>query len=318
MDLTDLKLLQTAIVLSEVRNFSRAAKLLGIQQPALTKRVNELEEYVGFKLFIRTTQLVEPTDSCRELVKEARTSVLHAERAIQVAKATELGAQAVLHIGKSHYLDPYLLSMLNSVILPLHPHVKVELSTASYSQLEQEVLMGKLDMAVISGVSENPAITQIELSSSPLYILMLEYNRLASEFELKINQLGGLRWALFERPVNPHLFDAIMAASESQGGTPALLHHVASAEEAAQVIYNEMSDIAFLTRAGAWRVARNGLSMRPLAEERLSLVSTLIAHRDNASKVVSEFTRVLKRKLEAPKGVQLNLPLQKKPVRKAS
>ena len=235
-----------------------------------------------------------------------------------MAKATELGAQAVLHVGKSHYLDPYLLSMLNSVTLPLHPHVKVELSTASYSQLEQEVLMGKLDMAVISGMSENPAITQIELSSSPLYILMLEYSRLASEFELQINQLGGLRWALFERLVNPHLFDAIMAAAESQGGTPALRHHVATAEEAAQAIYNEISDVAFLTRAGAWRVARNGLSMRPLAEEGLSLVSTLIARRDNESKVVSEFTRVLKRKLDAPKGVQLDLPLHKKPVRKAS
>lgn len=318
MDLPDLKLLNTAIVLSEVRNFSRAAKLLGIQQPALTKRVNELEEFVGFKLFIRTTQMVEPTDSCRELVKEARTSVLHAERAIQVAKATELGAQAVLHIGKSQDLDPYLLSMLNSVTLPLHPHVKVELSTASYSQLEQEVLVGKLDMAVISGVSENPAITQNELSSAPLYILMLEFSRLASEFELKMNQLGGLRWALFERPVNPHLFDKIMAAAESQGGIPALLHHVATAEEAAQVIYNEMSDIAFLTRAGAWRVARNGLAMRPLAEERLSLVSTLIARCDNDSKVVSEFARVLTRKLDAPKRVQLDLPLQKKSVRKAS
>ena len=142
MNAPDLKLLQTAIVLSEVRNYSRAAKVLGIQQPALTKRVLELEEFVGFKLFIRTTQFVEPTDSCRELVKEARVSVFHAERAIQVAKATEQGAQAVLHIGKSQYLDPYLLSMLNSVSLPLHPNVKILFSNLTYAQLEQEVLLG--------------------------------------------------------------------------------------------------------------------------------------------------------------------------------
>jgi DNA-binding transcriptional LysR family regulator len=262
MDLPDLKLLQTAIVLSEVRNYSRAAKQLGIQQPALTKRINELEEFVGFKLFIRTTQFVEPTDSCRELVKEARSSVFHAEWAIQVAKATEQGAQAVLHIGKSQYLDPYLLSMLNSVSLPLHPNVKVVLTTMTYARLEQEVLMGRLDIAVVSGGSDNPAITQIELSRSPFYLLMSDQCPLAAEFELKMSQLGGLRWALFDRIVNFRLFDTIMQVAESQGGTPASLQHVATAEEAAQVIYSEMSDVAFLTRAGAWRVARNGLAMR--------------------------------------------------------
>ena len=169
---------------------------------------------------------------------------------------------------------------------------------------------------MVSGRSENPAITQLELARSSFYILMSEQFHLSSE-------LAGLRWILFDRLVDASLYDTVMRVAESEGGVPVAVHHVATAEEAAQVLYNESSDIAFLTRADAWRVARNGLSMRPFGEERLPLISTLIARRDNSSKIVSEFTRVLKRKLDAPRGVQLNLrgvqlnlPWQKKPVLK--
>ena len=99
MKLPDIHLLQAAIMLADVRNYSRAARKLGIQQPTLTKRILELEHLIGFQLFLRSTQSVEPTDACRQLVEEARQCIFHAERAVYVARVANQGAQAVLHIG---------------------------------------------------------------------------------------------------------------------------------------------------------------------------------------------------------------------------
>jgi hypothetical protein len=73
-------------------------------------------------------------------------------------------------------------------------------------------------MAVVSVGSDNPAITQLELSRSPFYIFTSEHCHLASEFELKFNQLGGLRLALFERISNPRIFGTIIEAAGSRGG----------------------------------------------------------------------------------------------------
>lgn len=43
----DIRLLQGAITVAEELNLSRAAERLGITQPALTKRIHELEQRLG-------------------------------------------------------------------------------------------------------------------------------------------------------------------------------------------------------------------------------------------------------------------------------
>ncbi len=60
--------------------------------------------------------------------------------------------------------------MLNSVTLPFHPQVKVELSTTSYSQLEQEVLMGKLDGGDFRGVGESSDYSDRAVTLAVLYL----------------------------------------------------------------------------------------------------------------------------------------------------
>jgi DNA-binding transcriptional LysR family regulator len=309
MNLPDIHLLQAAVMLAEVRNYSRAARKLGIQQPTLTKRILELEHLIGFQLFLRSTQFVEPTDACRQLVEEAKHCVFHAERAVHVARLAEQGARAVLHIGKSQYTDPYLISMLTSISLPLFPNLEVSFSSMSFSELETEVLLGKLDLAVATGDFENPKITQLELMHTPFYLAIPERSPLAAFKELTLTHLNQKAWLLFERHVHPPLYDSLLRASTEEGAKPRSVRHVVTAEEAAQELYAGTGEVAFLTRAGAWRIARNGLTMRPLTHSHLTLSSKLIARSDDSSRIVSEFARTLKLKLDKPKRVQLNLPL---------
>ena len=63
-----------------------------------------------------------------------------------------------------------------------------------------------------------------------------------------------------------------------------------SPEEAAELV-REHRGLAFLPRAAAWRVARDGLTMRPLVEDRLRLVTSLAAHIDSKSRLVNEFVK---------------------------
>jgi hypothetical protein len=73
-----------------------------------------------------------------------------------------------------------------------------------------------------------------------------------------------------------------------------------SGEERAQELYAGLGDAAFLTRAGAWRIACNGLTMRPLLQPQLSISSKLIARANDSSRVVSEFVRTLRGKVDSP------------------
>ncbi len=127
MALPEIRLLQAAIVLAEELNFSRAAERLHLTQPALSKQIVELEGQLGFRLFERNHQIVELTDAGRAFVEEAREAVLHTERAVVAAKAVFNGADEVLNVGKSACEDPFLVSTLLSVRLPLFPGMRVKL-----------------------------------------------------------------------------------------------------------------------------------------------------------------------------------------------
>jgi len=113
--------LQAAIALAEELNYSRAAARLRIEQSTLSKRIVELESQIDLRLFVRNHQTVELTDAGRHFVEDARNAVLYAERAVADARAALRGADEVLHIGRSVYADPYLVTAIQSIQLSSFP-----------------------------------------------------------------------------------------------------------------------------------------------------------------------------------------------------
>jgi DNA-binding transcriptional LysR family regulator len=100
-------------------HFTRAAQLVGLSQPMLTKNIQELERIVGGLLFDRIGKTVTLTDGGRAYVAQARLGLLYGERAVQAARAVMQGADVPLHIGRSPYTAPFLVTTLRSIQLPL-------------------------------------------------------------------------------------------------------------------------------------------------------------------------------------------------------
>jgi DNA-binding transcriptional LysR family regulator len=128
MVLPEIRLLETAIVLAEELHFSRTAGRLNIDQSTVSRRIDELEGELGFRLFQRNHQFVEPTEAGRKFVEQARLALLHVERAVQTGRSANDDAEAILNLGRSPYTDPFLITTLLSIKLPLYPQLKIELS----------------------------------------------------------------------------------------------------------------------------------------------------------------------------------------------
>jgi DNA-binding transcriptional LysR family regulator len=99
----EVRLLVAIVTLSEELNFTRAAKRLGITQSGLSRRVGSLEKKHRIKLFERDHANVVLTEAGRVFVEEAKLSLMHDERAIEVARAVSEGLESVLTIGRSPY-----------------------------------------------------------------------------------------------------------------------------------------------------------------------------------------------------------------------
>jgi DNA-binding transcriptional LysR family regulator len=308
MNLPDFRLLQAAIALSEDLNFSRAAERLHIVQPTLSKQILELETQLGFRLFIRSSQSVEMTDACQPFVKEAKEAVFHAERAVNLARAAAQGAQSVVSIGRSPYVDPYLVSMMSTVTLPLYPDIQLNFTSLLAPELEHRLLSGKLDLAIITAPTETPKLIRTEIAKSSLYVAMSMGDSLATQYNVAIKDLDQRDCILFERSVHPMVYDGIFALASKEHIQFRQVQHVMTAEEAAQML-RDGRRVAILTRTGAWRISEHGITIRPIVDESLMLSTTLVMRSDNHSRLLNEFTRAYMKRLSSKPASQLKLKL---------
>jgi DNA-binding transcriptional LysR family regulator len=305
----DTKLLRAAVVLAEELNFCRAADKLHICQSTLSKQIIALEDFLGYELFSRDSRRVATTPSGDKFVPEARLSLLHQERAIQLSREANRDREITLHIGKSPYTDPYLLSNILSFRLPLFPNLKIQLTSKFASELSHDLLNGTLDLAFLTGLPTTPRLSSVTVANQSFFVAMLEDDDLAQYAEVTGPQLEGVSCILFERHVHPPLYDALRSATKAATKPGTSIQHIMTAEEASHFVLRGFG-VAILGQAGAWRIAQNGITIRPLNVTGIGLETRLACRVDSQARVVSEFHRGFVRRLKENSGAkQLRLGL---------
>jgi len=294
----DTKHMESIIAVFEELSFTLAAQKTRISQPMLTRNVAEVETDLGIRLFERDRKTVKVTPAGRAYVEKARLSLLYGEQACHAARAVGQNADALLNVGRSPYTDPFLISTLRSLQLSSFPRLKIELSSQYSCDLVHELLAGGLDLALPTQPPKSPLLTTVKVAESPFYIAMSEEDELASNSSITLDAMAGRTWIIFERRLHPPLYDSVMQAAEKRKVIPARIQHITAPEEAFPFVLKD-SCIAFLVKAGALLMARNGVTVRPLEEDGLSLKTYLASRADNRSKVVSALVRGFVQKMSS-------------------
>ena len=300
MTQNETKFMDSAMALAETLHFTKAARRLRISQPQLTKNIQELEDTVGVRLFDRDRKSVVLNDAGRAYLEQAKLSIMYAERAFQAVKDAVREADTALHVGRSPYTDPFLISTLDSIQLPLYTRLRIEISSHYSCELVDEILAGTLDVAIVTEPPESPLLTTVQIAELPFYIAMSKRDKLAAGPTVMLEALSNYCWILFERRLHPPLYDHVLHLAQDRKIAPKKIRHITAPEEAFPLVEAGQC-IAFVVKTGALLLARNGVTVRPLQEPALKLKTYLVSRADNESKLVSEFVRTYMRKLSPPK-----------------
>jgi DNA-binding transcriptional LysR family regulator len=145
----NLDLLPIAFALYDERSVSRAAKTLGMSQPAVSMALRKLRSNFNDPLFIRAPNGIAPTPRAHALVKASRPLLerLHedllSERDFDPAQSTRVFTVALSDVGEIVFL-PRLLERLRAEA----PHCQVRSVSMPPQQLARALERGEVDLAV--------------------------------------------------------------------------------------------------------------------------------------------------------------------------
>lgn len=101
----DLDWLKDFLALAEHRSFSRAAEARHVTQPAFSRRIRALEDWIGTPLFLRGAQGTTPTRAGEDFRPQAEALLRDLEHARRDAQAAGERAAASLAIAATHALS---------------------------------------------------------------------------------------------------------------------------------------------------------------------------------------------------------------------
>lgn len=156
----DLFSMKCYLSVAKYLNLSMAAKEMFISQPAMSSKMNLLEEEFGVRLLIRSRQKVELTEAGKYIKDEFDHMIAHYEGIKFQAHKIAAGKNH-LSIG---YHGPAEWANINNIIkdfCELNPHVEVDVVVGGWGPLTLDVIKGKLDI-LFDEKSETDDIPSLE------------------------------------------------------------------------------------------------------------------------------------------------------------
>ena len=163
--------LNAFLVLAEQRNFTRAAALCHLSQPAFSALVKALEDTVGARLFDRTTRSVELTAEGRVLIDPARRLLRDADGALadvrdHAARRRGRVAIALLPSLAAGWLPPLLAQFHRQ-----HPGIELDVADVLSDACIERVRAGSADFALASTRTATPELHTEEFCRDQFHLV---------------------------------------------------------------------------------------------------------------------------------------------------
>jgi LysR family transcriptional regulator, carnitine catabolism transcriptional activator len=163
----DIVELRSLCAAAELGSLGRAAIRLHVSQPALSKRLHNLESIVGVELLERSPQGVKLTPAGRRLYEEARRLLEQADRVQEVIGGLKRAGGPV-RLAASHSAVESFVGELLGQLSGRHENGKVELITANSSVVRDLVADGRADLGVAASRPHRtpyPGVREVTVSA---------------------------------------------------------------------------------------------------------------------------------------------------------
>jgi len=284
--------LRCFITLADVLNYRKAARQLYISQPALSRRISDLEHDCGFELFERSTRCVSLTENGKACLEQARRCLRELE--LLDNKIEEIRHPAVrrFSIGFTTVGHTRLLSALINAAKQKYHHIQITPVHQPAQTLLESILEKRADLGLhcLYSMRSKPK----ELEVVPLYhpgfsAKVPVHHPLANKKTLSLYDLHRENLLIFQQSHDRETFDAIMNLFAGYGVAPRFTQVAGHAEVE---VYMENGQAISL--ASAYPYPTDNSRIIPVKELGEEFSVCAIYRKDNTDPLITEFIDLLR------------------------
>jgi DNA-binding transcriptional LysR family regulator len=268
----ELRHLRYFVAVATTQNFTRAAELLNISQPPLSRQIQQIEDEVGTLLFERGSRPVKLTEAGRFFLSHAVRLIEHAD---DLPKLTRRIAkiESRLVIG---FVASTLYGSLPAVMRRFRqasPQTEVSLAEMSTVDQLQALRTGAIDVGFGRIRLDDPTVRREVLREERLLVALSDDHPLCAQTEpLSLAQLAREPLIAYPRRPRPSYADQVLSAFKDRGLEPHVVHEVQELQTALGFVAAGVG-IA-LVPASVERLRRDEVVYRPLDDA--TVVSPII------------------------------------------
>jgi LysR family nitrogen assimilation transcriptional regulator len=167
----ELRSLHYFVRIAELGSITRAAAHLHVAQPALTRHVQRLEDELNVALFTRANRGVRLTEAGQKLLDGATRILRDIERTGDEIRAQDAHPSGKIILGITPTLCPVMVPELFARMRRDYPMIELKVMHAGMVRLEEFVIDGRVDIALLSELSRSRLIQSTRLAAEEMVLV---------------------------------------------------------------------------------------------------------------------------------------------------
>lgn len=197
------------MALVETLNFTRAAEVCNVTQPALTRSIQNLENELGGPLFHRERGKTHLSELGRMMAPYCESIQEKTFKAKDAAKAFGALERIRLKIGVMCTIGPAMISVFLMRFCEKHPEVEIDVVDMSADALSDMLLKGDLEVALFAKPGElDERFHRLPLFDERFVFVAPQNHRLVELNEVPCRELDGERYV---NRANCEFYDVVHA-----------------------------------------------------------------------------------------------------------
>ena len=174
----ELRLFRYFLAVAKEQNITKAARVLCVTQPTLSRQLSELEAELGTQLLIRGKRKVTLTDKGSLFRRRAEEIVMLADRAEQEVKTPDYLAKGDIYIGCAETETMRLVAKTAKELQQDYHNLCYHLSSGNAEDLRLRLEKGLLDFCVLMDPFDKRDFNYIELPGKDVWGLLMRKDSL--------------------------------------------------------------------------------------------------------------------------------------------